>query len=659
MSQAKGKVLIGLGSAAVIACGIAFFCFHARGNVPSFSAAGNAFPSAAGTAQEIYGGYLFVHESSGSGPAKGAEVVLKFMPPNVVTVRATKPGETLTAVGTFTLEDQKISLTIAELGKNVSKGSYSYDGTQLVLPMLIIQDGDGTSTWKKISIAGDPLRAAVEYYYANVVEQGRAATLQKMAQQIQRDSSVRSATVYNDKVMLVTYGSGYREFFLAPPVSDAPRTQSANEARAETRGTGNKQSRFSSNNTLRPRIVPVQFLPGGAGAGPAGQLLNPAGRFDKWLEPEPQPVSRGDAPSEKVALVLGPFHSLPILVPGGQGIHYQTFSDAGEDLEFVAKQLKANGYQIDGDGPYYDATVTVKMLYQLLHNKPWGVFYFSTHGGIWGEDFLLSTGQQLPADLPTPEKREEYLDEYLRESLPGDLGPELYKQLKDNVTVGIVGDVAFVSITSGFFHAAGADFSSGLVYMSGCETAQTRVLRDAMNARSFVGWKTDTANQLSADMSKAFWRCLGRKTRSDREAMDFGINYLLEAEDYGSMVRAHKGPEWDPNNLVVYRQGKAEPEKPFAAIQHLMLYTVRDYAWRQSHVGGGQEDLHGLVDKLYQCKEEKPGGTDAGGISYCRQAMNGVQVPDSQIDEVKGELCGYGKGQPRFTLFEAQPCCGH
>ena len=33
---------------------------------------------------------------------------------------------------------------------------------------------------------------------------------------------------------------------------------------------------------------------------------------------------------------------------------------------------------------------------------------------------------------------------------------------------------------------------------------------------------------------------------------------------------------------------------------------------------------------------------DAGPLSFCGQATNGVKIPDSKIDEVKGELCGYG-----------------
>lgn len=34
-------------------------------------------------------------------------------------------------------------------------------------------------------------------------------------------------------------------------------------------------------------------------------------------------------------------------------------------------------------------------------------------------------------------------------------------------------------------------------------------------------------------MSSAFWRGLGRKTRSEREAMDWAIYYLLEVKDCG------------------------------------------------------------------------------------------------------------------------------
>jgi hypothetical protein len=649
MSKLKGRLLLGLGCAVVLILGAALF-YYVRGRLSSMPAMANVFRLEAGPSRGIYGSYLFVRESSGTGPARGAQIVLKFIPPNVVALRATRPGETLTDLGAFTLDGQKISLTLPELGKSVSRGNYRYDGNQLVLPLLIINEGEGSSTWKRINTGADPLNAAIEGFYANVGKQGRAACLRNMAQQLQREPAVQSAKIYDEKLLLVTYRTGYREFFLAPAVSNAPVVQAAQEPETETPGTDAGLSSLGPITPLRSRLLPVQFLPGGM-----PPAVNPAGPFEAWLAREPEPISHGDAPPEKTALILAPFHTLPVLIPDGKGLHYKTFADGGEDLDYIKQQLENAGYPVEG--PYIDAQVNVKRLYDSLKNKSWGVFYFSTHGGVLEDedDAVLSTGEQVPMEFSvTPEKREQYLkgyfEKYLQQSVGNSLGKEAYEELDGSLMVGFMyDDIPFVAIKSGFFRAVGANFSSSLVYLSGCETAKSSHFRDVMHARSFAGWKMETDMDVAADMSKAFWRCLSRKTRSDREAMDFGIIYLLGAKNYGAKVSAY-GPTWNPRNFVVYRQGRTEPEKPLTPIQRTMLLTAREFAFRQSHVSGAQEDLPGLVAQLYKCNAEG-NKLGLGANLYCVQAFNGVTVADSEIDEVKGELCGYGD-KPRFTLIE-------
>lgn len=61
----------------------------------------------------------------------------------------------------------------------------------------------------------------------------------------------------------------------------------------------------------------------------------------------------------------------------------------------------------------------------------------------------------------------------------------------------------------------------------------------------------------------------------------------------------------------------------------------------------GRKGLDETVAALYRCDKKNVGIT---GGEFCKNAFNGVEVPNNQIDEVKGELCGGILG--RFTLIE-------
>jgi hypothetical protein len=170
-----------------------------------------------------------------------------------------------------------------------------------------------------------------------------------------------------------------------------------------------------------------------------------------------------------------------------------------------------------------------------------------------------------------------------------------------------------------------------------------------LRARSFVGWGGEVHMELAAEINGPLWRCLSRKTRSDREAMDFAMNYLLEARGFDEKMKTY-GATWDPRKLAVYRQGKTETEKPLASAQHTMLMTVREYAFRRKGQPGG-ENLPELVNRLYACSAAGK-GTGLGAEPFCRDALIGAKVPATLIDEIKGELCGFGGSPARFTLVE-------
>src|SRR5258705_11834303 len=99
-------------------------------------------------------------------------------------------------------------------------------------------------------------------------------------------------------------------------------------------------------------------------------------------------------------------------MPKGDGLKFNTITEAGENLDEMASYLKRAGYTVEG--PYLDAAVSVGKLFELLHKRSWGVLYFNTHGGILGEETqvaLVSTGSQIPDALSgSPQSPEKYVD---------------------------------------------------------------------------------------------------------------------------------------------------------------------------------------------------------------------------------------------------------
>src|SRR5205823_2057118 len=147
------------------------------------------------------------------------------------------------------------------------------------------------------------------------------------------------------------YRSGYREFFLTPskPTATPRKPRAAGQGGlppAERLRTG-----AYAQMTPDPAILKVQLLPGGRPLN-----LDRSGRFDAWLAREPEPISRGDAPTSKTALLLSAFNALPVLIPNGEGLKYKTFAEAGEKLNEIAGYLQQAGYKVEG--PHTDAGVS-------------------------------------------------------------------------------------------------------------------------------------------------------------------------------------------------------------------------------------------------------------------------------------------------------------
>ena len=79
-----------------------------------------------------------------------------------------------------------------------------------------------------------------------------------------------------------------------------------------------------------------------------------------------------------------------------------------------------------------------------------------------------------------------------------------------------------------------------------------------------------------------------------------------------------------------------------------MITAVRETAWLKKK-SSGREDLLVITDQLYRCT---PHDFTIAGNPFCKKAFAGGKAPDAEIDETKGELCGYGGSAARFTLVE-------
>lgn len=587
----------------------------------------------------LYGTYVFVKESSGYVPAKGAQILLKFISPNIVSVVATKPGTpSITDIGHFSIEQDMITLDLPGLQRSAKKASFRFDGKQLILPIMVIEEGEGTSTWEKIDIHPNVVQESIGKFRETIMKgKSRLEALQVMANNLAQNPSVDSVEIAPGRSLLITYKSGYQEFFLSVgPLSPASSSKKLL--------LSSEEEHFSFFNSSRTTSFLVPVLLSGPPSVNREAILR--SRFKRWLMYEPEPISKGDAPKYKFALIISAFHTLPVLIPGDGRLKYMTFRDKGEDLTNISEPLERIGYQVAG--PYIDTMVTVNRLYELF-NKSWGVVYFNSHGGVLPDgDFIISTGHQVPVGQSgTHKQREEYLNNYLKKIL----GKELAKKLQGYIIIGFINDdVPFIAIRSGFFEQTKGDFSSSLVFINGCDSAKTDRLRKALNPRAFVGWIDEIDMELGGDVNGPFWKCIVLKTRTAREAMDFAKNYLLEVKEYAKKLKIY-GKRWDPNLLAVYRQGKGEYEKVFTPAQRLMLMAVREYAWRQRK-SSGKEDLMGLVNQLYQCTDRDI--NSLAGKPFCRKAFVWKRAPTKEIDEVKGELCGYGGSVARFTLVESK-----
>jgi hypothetical protein len=170
-------------------------------------------------ANKLFGTYLFIKESSEYSLGADAQILLKLQAPNIASIIAAKPGiPTVTDTGTFSIQGKKITISFPALGKEATDADYSFDGKQLILPFLAIGDGEGTSTWEKIEFAPYDLIEVISLYHQDLLaSQSRESALEKMKIRLEKNPRVKKVGIVPGKSILITYESGYQEFFLMLP----------------------------------------------------------------------------------------------------------------------------------------------------------------------------------------------------------------------------------------------------------------------------------------------------------------------------------------------------------------------------------------------------------------------------------------------------------
>jgi hypothetical protein len=579
----------------------------------------------------IHGTYLFVRESSGYGPARDAEVIIKFSGPNLVTVTATRPGKrTVLETGRFSVQGDRITLQIPGLGRSCRGKRFRLKGDRLTLPILIIDSGTGTSTWRRLDAKPDPLtRAAATFRLKIRAGESPARALAAVAAGLRQDPAIKAVAVAG-RTLLVTYRSGRREFFLF--VSPGRNSGGSNRSSRPTPGAAGGREQDE-----KLGMIPAQFLI----APPRRPVAPLAEKFQKMLALEPQPCSSGDAPTCRRALVLAPFDTQPIQVLDGQQDTYETFRQGGHDLAVVVGPLRRRAkYEVTLKR---DQQVSVAEMYRQLTGC-WGLVFFDTHGGVIGpNNFLLATGTMIPASRSgTRAARDKFLNQQLQ-GLPA--------KVAKTVMAGVVNGHWFLAVTSGFFKAAGGDLSRALVFVNGCESTETPALRRAIGSRVFMGWATAVDIHLGGDVLAPFFDALSRKTRSGREAWDYAVRYLLRVKHYDKK-RAAFGNSHDPKNLVLYRKGATQPAARLTYIQWKMAAAVRTYALRQQGRPQGV-NWPGLFLQLLACRDKDIGGgmpRRGSAHAFCTMAFVLKVAPPAKIIDLMGEICG-GPAN-RFTLRE-------
>ncbi|HEX9901628.1 MAG TPA: hypothetical protein VGB72_02080, partial [Acidobacteriota bacterium] len=568
--------------------------------------------------------------------------LLSVAPQGAMSVTATKPGEVMTAEGTYQVQGDRISLDFPELGKSVKDGRFSLENDILILPLQFIGDGEGTSKWRRVESGRGPIQRF--FTVLNEEFDGRTPAgqaIQRAAEEAKRISAesagqdeafrIKGYTIWvNGAGCTLEFEDGHQEAVLAA-------TASAEEKEAKK------------------------------------QIIGPLAKDPRTHIPA-QPHTAPDDPKNKTAILFGPFNNTPfyavdwgsvmgIPTPGFVA-RVTSHSEAGDDLKFLEEKLRSRNYEVIS---LRDEEATPLALHDaiLKHAPAPGLIYMSTHGGatIDHKTIFLASGVYLGLVTQESEvhKSSPRIQEIIRRTVPlGYYGPEtetrlgveahpvlaLWTQKTRNLPV------AYLMIRNTFFdkiRKEGADFSSSFIYANACFSANNSALATSSGARMLLGNRVNANIRAAATQARWIFSRLAKRTFSLREVLGLMKHIVRTSVEIfpedGWLARV--GIE-DDQKLVLFGANGQECEIPtFDA-----LYLCWLARWSSKDPEGGAQALEDTYVEFWSkhtfSRMKSP---------FANAGVRGTHVPTEEEVKFARHLVSGVPTLPcgRFTLNDADP----
>ncbi len=100
-------------------------------------------------AQSLSGKYILIKESDGQQPKSGAIISISFNPNGTFSFKATMPGTVVTDKGSYKINGTNISVSFTEMEQGKQTGPYSLAEGTLILPIKMLKNVKGSSTWQQ------------------------------------------------------------------------------------------------------------------------------------------------------------------------------------------------------------------------------------------------------------------------------------------------------------------------------------------------------------------------------------------------------------------------------------------------------------------------------------------------------------------------------
>ena len=632
--------------------GLLFFLLLFVGCKAGEKSGGIKLPPA--VAKSFIGHYLFLKDSDGSVPKKEARITLKLHGDGTAYLLAVQPGERLESWGRYQVKGNKMDISFYDLGKKADQASYDFDGYNLTLPFLVINDGPGSSQWEKIKYPDNPLHDG-QIYLEHLLskEMGNKEAAQKVISFLKHQKGVNNVYVTDDwQNITIDYGNPRVKFLIS--------SQSRPPSVFNLQGKSEKEHQGKN---IFDFLVPkahAQFLFPDLLLKKASRQDILEKRFLAWLAHEPEPIQLFDAPlTKKAVAITSPFYYH----------QWQAQEDELKEYDIIdrpylygaALYLQDAGYEVDNKG-----WVNILELrdYIRIFTTDYGVIYWHTHG-MWASKndrdpptVWLSLGTpslKIPGDT-ADDVRNRYIL-YLREQFEGTGYNHIDFDAHDCFLVDI--DTGSLLVSAKFIEKLDNDYSDGLVFLEACHSAHDLSFRKAFNSKAFLGF-TDTAYFPGGEMlSHDFFLCLSKKTRTAREAYDFSWGYVKHKTRSGYIGGYEEytvAVDVTLDRYKLYMKGSDAPQlcgpggqfEGLSSEVHAMLMQARKFAARDP-----DRSIEGEIEQLMKCFTEYwfPGNSDALKSPYC----HGARVGEPTIEDVRmaqGILGGYKDARTRFTLIE-------